>query len=111
MDELKDLVNNLPNEEVIKIMTELGADRYEETSNAIIFPTICHNIDSVEASMKLYYYPKTKTFHCYTDCGSTFNIIEMMKKRYELMKIEYNFYQDIVLRIGGCAKRKRETFY
>ena len=43
MSELKDLVNSLTNEEIIEIMTKLGADRFEETGNAIIFPTICHN--------------------------------------------------------------------
>lgn len=80
-------------------MQELGADRYQETDKAIIFPTICHNADSADASMKLYYYPKTHTFHCYTDCGCTFNIYEMFKKRYELFNQDYSFYQDIVLKI------------
>jgi len=101
MSELTELVKSLPDEKVIEIMTALGADRYEETHNAIIFPTICHNVDAAEASMKLYYYPKTKTFHCYTDCASTFNIIEMFKKRYELLGIKYDFFKDIVLKIGG----------
>lgn len=101
MSELTELVKSLPDEKIIEIMTALGADRYEETHNAIIFPTICHNVDAAEASMKLYYYPKTKTFHCYTDCASTFNIIEMFKKRYELLGIKYDFFKDIVLKIGG----------
>lgn len=93
-------------------MEELGADRYQRSGNSIIFPTICHNHDSSEASMKLYYYPKTKTFHCYTDCGCTFNIIDMFKKRYELFKKDYNFYQDIVLKIGGQRReKKKESFY
>ena len=105
MSELTELVKSLPDEKVIEIMTALGADRYEETHNAIIFPTICHNVDAAEASMKLYYYPKTKTFHCYTDCGSTFNIIEMFKKRYELLGIKYDFFKDIVLKIGGGYNR------
>lgn len=112
MSELKELINNLSNEQVIGIMNELGASRYNETATSIIFPTICHNHDEDDASMKLYYYPKTHTFHCYTDCGCTFNIIEMMKKRYELLDIEYSFYKDIVLKIGGGAYvKKKETFY
>lgn len=112
MSELKELINNLSNEQVIGIMNELGANRYNETATSIIFPTICHNHDEDDASMKLYYYPKTHTFHCYTDCGCTFNIIEMMKKRYELLDIEYSFYKDIVLKIGGGAYvKKKETFY
>lgn len=120
MSELNELVKNLSNEQIIDIMTSLGADRYEQTNNAIIFPTICHNHDAAESSMKLYYYPKTKTFHCYTDCGTTFNIIEMFKKRYKLLGIQYDFYKDIVLKLGGGTKKswglsdfthKYETIY
>ncbi|MBR4890520.1 MAG: hypothetical protein IKU15_04455 [Clostridia bacterium] len=112
MSDLKDLMNSLSNEEIIDIMTKLGADRFEETGNAIIFPTICHNHDAAEASMKLYYYPKTHTFHCYTDCSCTFNVIEMFKKRYELLNVQYDFFKDIVLKIGGKAgPKQRETFY
>ena len=110
MSELIELTKSLPDEKIIDIMTELGADRYTETHNAIIFPTICHNADSSDASMKLYYYPKTKTFHCYTDCGCTFNIIEMLKKRYELFGKQYDFYKDIVLRLGGQRKRSGQEF-
>lgn len=112
MSELKELINNLSDSEVVEIMTSLGADRYQKSGNAIIFPTICHNHEASEASMKLYYYSKTKTFHCYTDCGCTFNIIEMFKKRYELCHIEYNFFKDIVLRIGGKSQtKKNDGFY
>ncbi len=86
-------------------MQELGADRFQETNNAVVFPTICHNHNSEDASMKLYYYPKTHTFHCYTDCGCTFNIYEMFKKRYELLGEEYDFYQDILLRVEPNPNR------
>lgn len=112
MSDLNELVNSLTNEQIIEIMTQLGADRFEETGNAIIFPTICHNHEASDASMKLYYYPRTKTFHCYTDCGCIFNIINMMKKRYELLNVQYDFFKDIVVRIGGKAGVKpKETFY
>lgn len=92
-------------------MKDLGADRYQETNNAVIFPTICHNHDQEDGSMKLYYYPKTHTFHCYTTCGCTFNIFEMFKKRYELFGISYDFYKDIVLKIEpNPINRKRQEF-
>lgn len=102
------MANSLSSEKIIELMTELGADRYQEFGNAIVFPTICHNADSEDASMKLYYYPKTHTFHCYTDCGCTFNIYEMFKKRYELLGENYDFYKDIVLRLG--VKQQKRTF-
>lgn len=112
MNELTRLINEISNEKVIEIMQSLGADRYQETSSAIIFPTICHNHDSEDANMKLYYYPKTHTFHCYTDCGCTFNLYTMFKKRYELLGIEYDFYKDIVLKIGTPNRTKlSDTFY
>lgn len=107
MSELKDLINQLSDAQIIDIMTSLGADRFQETGNAIVFPTICHNHDAADSKMKLYYYPKTKTFHCYTDCSCTFNIIEMFKKRYELLDVQYDFFKDIVLKIGGNGKRKK----
>lgn len=57
--------------------------------------------------MKLYYYKKNKKFHCYTDCGDNFNIYELFKRRYELLNIKYDFFQDIVLKI---ADGKNITF-
>ena len=111
MSQLTEMVQNLPTSRVIELMTDLGATRHMETNNAIIFPTICHNHNADDASMKLYYYPKTHTFHCYTDCGCTFNIFEMFKKRYELLGESYDFYKDIVLKIEPSPiKRKREEF-
>ena len=63
-------------------MTDLGADRYIEKDNYIIFPTICHNINSAEASMKLYYYKDNKFFYCYTedDGMSIFKFLETYYK-------------------------------
>ena len=46
--------------------------------------------------MKLYYYPETKTFHCYTECSSTFTIFDLFVKYYELRGIDYNWYRDIL---------------
>ena len=60
MSNLSELANSLTPEDIIKLVTELGADRYIETDNYIQFPTICHNVDPSEAKMKLYYYKKNK---------------------------------------------------
>jgi len=100
MIDLKELANNLPPQRIIQLVQNLGADRYIEKDDYIIFPTICHNINAAEAKMKLYYYKSNKKFHCYTDCGDNFNIFTLFKKRYELLGIEYNFYKDIVLVIS-----------
>jgi len=107
------LINNLDDEKVIELMRKLGADRYIEKDNYIIFKTICHNIDPSDASMKLYYYKKNKKFHCYTDCGDNFNIFTLFERRYKLLGIEYNFYKDIVLKIanGQKVQLKDDNFY
>ena len=107
---LTELANSLSEERIIELMSELGADEHQRTNNAIIFRTICHNADPSDASMKLYYYPNTHTFHCYTDCGCTFNIYEMFKKRYEILGKDYSFYKDIVLRLGGGQHKKETSF-
>lgn len=53
----------------------------EETENAYIMPTICHNETHEEAKKKLYLYKNSGLFHCYTECGCTFNIWQLIKKR------------------------------
>ena len=97
--DLKQVEQDLTNEDIIRLVTGLGADRYEEKEKCIIFPTICHNVDPADASMKLYYYPHNHKFHCYTDCGENFNIFQLFEKRYELLHKEYDFYHDIILKI------------
>ena len=61
----EEIIENLQPELVIKLMEQLGADRYEDKGKYIIFPTICHNIASSEASSKLYFYKDTKLFYCF----------------------------------------------
>lgn len=97
--DLKKVEQELTPERIIELVTGLGADRYEEKNDYIIFPTICHNEEASEAKMKLYYYKRNHKFHCYTDCGENFNIYQLFEKRYELLGIEYDFYKDIVLKI------------
>lgn len=109
MIDLDKLIEQLTNDNIIDIMTRLGADRYEEKNNCLIFPTICHNLYSEEASMKLYYYNNNHRFVCYTECDHSYNIFELIDQRFELLgrhrvanheekknKNDYTFY-DIVL--------------
>lgn len=86
---------SLTDEQIIKLVQSLGADRYQNLDSYIIFPTICHNEDPDQASMKLYYYKDRKIFHCYTECSSSFTIFTLFEKRYELLGKKYDFYSDI----------------
>jgi hypothetical protein len=101
MSQLTEIANSLTPQQIIKLVTNLGSDEYKETEDAIIFKTICHNIDVKNAKMKLYYYKKNHKFHCYTDCGDNFNIFTLFERRYQLLGIEYNFFKDIILVISN----------
>ena len=100
----KNIINNLSNEQVKAIVYSLGADRHEETSKGYIFPTICHNRDVSEASMKLYYYFDRKIFVCYTECNEAFNIFTLIEKVKEINGEECNYYnaRDYVLNFLDC---------
>ena len=109
MINLRDIEDNLTPERVIELVSNLGSDTYIEKEDCIIFKTICHNINPDDASLKLYYYKKNKRFHCYTECGDNFSIFELFKRRYNLLGINYNFYQDIVQKIAGDYFQELES--
>lgn len=70
--------------DVEKFLYSLGVSEIDVQDDYLICPTICHNpIDQAE-SMKLYYYDKTKNFHCYTQCSENFNIITLYQRYMEL---------------------------
>lgn len=105
MIDLEQLQNNLSSNDIIDIVTELGADRYKEYPDYIIFPTICHNEFSEDASMKLYYYLDNKIFKCYTECDESFNIYTLVDKRFRLLGKN---------RVSSYEEKKNEddyTFY
>lgn len=89
---LQELRQSLTEEHIIKILTGLGADKYDNREDVIVFPTICHNPSDQEASMKLYYYKDSCMFHCYTECGENFDIFDLIRKVKEINHEECNFY-------------------
>lgn len=102
-----EIISNLDTDSVIHLMTELGADRYDDRGDFVIFPTICHNLESSEASMKLYFYKKNKMFVCYTECGSM-SIFKFLRNYYEERQIEYDWYQDIYEVVCNCSSFKQK---
>ena len=102
-----EIISNLDTDSVIHLMTELGADRYDDKGDFVIFPTICHNLESSEASMKLYFYKKNKMFVCYTECGSM-SIFKFLRTYYEERQIEYDWYQDIYEVVCNCSSFKQK---
>lgn len=94
--DLNKLQNSITPEQIIELVLALGADRYIEKSDLIIFPTICHNEDASEASMKLYYYKESHRFHCYTECSDTFNIYELIKRVFSLRQVEDISFNQVI---------------
>lgn len=72
------LKKDFSNDEIIKLLAELGSPDYKESADkgSLIFKTVCHHGDS----FKLYYYIQDKLFHCYTDCGDSFDIYELVRR-------------------------------
>ena len=102
---LKRIMEGLDSEAIIRLMTNLGANDYKETDEYIMFPTICHNVDVDEASMKLYYYKDNKFFMCYSECGGM-SIFEFLKHYYETRQIDYDWYNDVYLVAKNCSVSK-----
>ena len=102
MIDYEQIVKDLKDEEVIRLMYELGADRHEETDNYIIFPTICHNENATDASMKLYYYKDTHLLYCFTEDGPM-TIYKFLENYYKTRNIEYNWGQDILKVVFQCS--------
>lgn len=103
----EEIISNIDDNAIIHLMQELGADRYEDKGEFIIFPTICHNVDSSEASMKLYFYKKNKMFVCYTGCWAQ-SIFKFLRNYYETRQIEYDWYEDIYQVVCNCSSFKQK---
>lgn len=100
-----EIIDNLQDNAIIQLMTQLGASNHIETDSHIIFPTICHNPHSEEASMKLYYYKNTHIFTCFTECGNM-NIFQFLRHYYQTRGISYDWYEDIYSVIVNCSVSK-----
>lgn len=71
----EEIRNSLTTKQVFDLLTHLNAEPVMKNGN-IIAKTICHGGES----HKLYYYSHNKLFHCYTDCGDSFDIFELVKR-------------------------------
>ena len=110
MIDYKSIIEQLDTQKVIKLMETLGIDDYVEKPGYVIFPTICHNEDPEEASMKLYYYENTHIFMCYTEEGAM-SIFQFLKNYYETRSYDYDWYEDIYKVILNCSNyRQLDSF-
>lgn len=76
----KELLEHVNESDIISLMEDYGSPVYSRGTNSsgedyLTFQTVCHCGDS----HKLYYYSGSKTFYCYTNCGSM-SVFDLIKK-------------------------------
>ncbi len=82
MNEIKkdDIKMSLTIDQVFEFCEDFGGEpQMSSDGTFFVSKTICHNAAG-EGSHKLYYYDNTKLFFCYTDCGDSFDIYELLVK-------------------------------
>lgn len=68
---------SLTTKDISNILVQLGSS-YPKTdgSDNLIFQTVCHGGEKY----KLYYYPDSYSFHCYTDCSCNYTVFTLIQK-------------------------------
>ena len=68
-------------EQICQLVQALGSVDYrrESPEGAYQFQTICHNPPGC-GSYKLYYYPDSGQFHCYTHCAENFDVYALVMR-------------------------------
>lgn len=101
MIKYEEIISELDDNKVKDMLDKLGIP-YVDKGSFMVMPTVCHNVDVDEASLKLYYYKNTHIFNCYTEDGAM-SIFTFLKKYYETRDYEYDWYTDIYQLILGCS--------
>lgn len=107
----QEILDTITKDDMIRIMTTLGAD-YKIIKNQVIFQSICHKSDSY----KLYYYDNededdvNPSFHCYSSCGqmSIFDLV-MKVENYSFIQ-SINFYCDELNIMKNLSTKKLSGF-
>lgn len=98
--------NQLQIDDVLRLVAELGGEPMMGNSGTFFTSrTICHNVLG-EGSRKLYYYDNTKLFQCFTDCGASFDIYELVQK-VKNVNGEYKIYYN---KEGNPVTREWQLF-
>ena len=100
---------NLTLDDIIKIVMKLGSSypKYTNDEDVVIFNTVCHN--KRDGSHKMYYMDSRHSFTCFTQCGESMDIFELIKRNKALYGIVMSFYETVefVANLTGMHLRKR----
>lgn len=77
----KKLKSQLSYSNYLDIFKALDIPMHTQGDKYDVLYTACHNKNGYDGSPKLLFYKDSKMFQCLTDCASTFDIIELVKKR------------------------------
>lgn len=86
----KEVRSKLHIDDIFSLLEEWGGEP-GYTDYGILSSTICHNLPG-QGSRKLYYYQNTDLFQCWTGCGASFDIFELLIK---VAKIQWNKEYDL----------------
>ena len=78
------LENRMTDDDYSLVMEELGFPSPHGT-NPIMYKSGCHNVDFSRAKYNLAYYPENRSFYCFSECQKSFNILDLVKTRFELI--------------------------
>lgn len=76
--DLQYIKENLSIEDIEEVLIEFGGEPIRK-GDILISRTICHNHPG-EGTFKLYFYSNSNLFHCFTDCGESFDVFELTRK-------------------------------
>lgn len=76
--DLQYIKENLDISQIEEVLIEFGGEPTQK-GDILISRTICHNHPG-EGTAKLYYYDNSHLFHCFTDCGESFDVFELTRK-------------------------------
>lgn len=90
----QELKGRLTTSDICNLMEYFGAYPLKQTTEYIVFPTICH----CSGSPKLYFYPSTNSWYCWSQCGGNIDILSIIQDQEGLSlpeAIEWaeNFFQ------------------
>ena len=74
----------MTNDDYALVMDELGFPS-PINSNPMMYKTGCHNEDFSQAHYNLAYYPDNRSFYCFSGCQKSYNILDLVKQRFELI--------------------------
>lgn len=80
--DIKELRESLSVEDINFLLGEWGCCPLSKKGDNYTTETLCHN-HAGEGSHKLYYYPNTCLWQCYTGCQSSFDIFELIVRHTE----------------------------